>query len=164
MERKYLKSPIKTARFSRLIAKAIDMFIVFMLTIFIYPFGLLIALFYISFADSLQKGQSVGKKIMGFSVISLEDGTPCSIKQSFIRNLMFSIPLFFSILPIWGWILTFCVGMAFTSLEIYFLFKLDSANRLGDVMADTTVVAPTGKLEVETEKSDAWLNQTGQTL
>ena len=140
MDRKYLlKSSIRTATLSRVIAKAIDLFIVLIISILLYPFSLLIGLLYISFADSLYGGQSVGKKIIGFSVISLEDGKPCSAKQSVIRNLPIIIPLSFAIIPPWG--ILFCVLLLIPLmiLELYLLFKLDSGHRLGDVMADTTV-------------------------
>jgi hypothetical protein len=42
--------------------------------------------------------------------------------------------------PFWGWILCVLLSIPLSFLELYFLFKLDSAHRLGDVMADTTVV------------------------
>ncbi|MBT4793161.1 MAG: hypothetical protein HON90_16430 [Halobacteriovoraceae bacterium] len=131
---------MKTARVTRLIAKTIDIFIVIILGMLFYPFGLLLALFYLAISDSLYGGQSVGKRFMGFSVISLVDGKPCSTKQSFIRNLPLSIPLVFAIIPPWG--IIFCTILLFplVLLELYLLFKLDSGHRLGDVMADTTVI------------------------
>ena len=107
MKKKYiLQSSIKASRLSRLIAKAIDIFLVLILAMVFYPFGLLLALVYLCIGDSLYGGQSVGKRFIGFSVISLEDGKPCSVKQSIIRNLPLSIPLGFAIIPPWGFI--FC--------------------------------------------------------
>ncbi len=142
MKKKYLlKSGLNTARITRLIAKAIDLFIVLILSLLFYPFGLLIALFYIGISDSLSQGQSVGKKIMGFSVLSLEDGKPCSLKQSIVRNLPILVPMAFAIIPLWGWIICSILTIPLILLEIYLLFKLDSGHRLGDVMADTTVIA-----------------------
>ena len=142
MKKNYLlKSGINTARFTRLIAKAIDLFIVFILSLLFYPFGLLLAIFYIGISDSLSQGQSVGKKILGFSVISLEDGKPCTLKQSFIRNLPILVPMGFALIPLWGWIICSILTIPLILLEIYLLFKLDSGHRLGDVMADTTVIA-----------------------
>ncbi|MFG1514160.1 hypothetical protein ABMA71_06075, partial [Halobacteriovorax sp. ZH3_bin.1] len=80
MDRKYLlKSAIKVARYSRILAKAIDLFIVVVLSLFLYPIGILLSIVYLTFADSIQNGQSVGKKFIGFRVISLVDGTPCSL-------------------------------------------------------------------------------------
>lgn len=139
-KRYILRSSFNTSKFTRLIAKAIDLFIVLILSMLLYPFGLLLALFYLGLSDSLYEGQSVGKRFMGFAVISLEDGRPCSVKQSIIRNLPLLIPMAFAIIPIWGWIICSIFAVPLTLLEVYLLFKLDSGHRLGDVMADTTVI------------------------
>lgn len=147
MDRKYLlEKAIKVAKVSRLIAKAIDLFIVLSLPVLMYPIGfyqigLYIGIVYIGFCDGLQNGQSIGKKFMGFAVKSLEDGSPCSYKQSIIRNLPFILPLALGIIPFWGWILGGILGIALVGLEMYLLFNLDSGHRLGDVMADTSVMA-----------------------
>lgn len=144
MKRKYLlKSSFATSRLTRLIAKLIDMFIVLILSTLFYPFGLIIAISYIAISDSLYNGQSVGKRLMGFSVISLEDGSPCSVKQSLIRNLPIIIPMAFAVIPLWGWIICSIFAVPLIFLELYLLFKLDSGHRLGDVMADTSVVSST---------------------
>ena len=132
---------MKVSRLTRLIAKSIDMFIVLILSFFLYPVGIILAVVYMIFSDSLQLGQSVGKKFMGFKVISTEDGSSCSIKQSTIRNLPIIIPLVFAIIPLWGFFFALLVGVPFVLLEIYLIYSLDSGNRLGDVMSDTTVMA-----------------------
>ncbi|OIQ16720.1 MAG: hypothetical protein BM556_13740 [Bacteriovorax sp. MedPE-SWde] len=161
MDRKYLlESAIKVARFSRLLAKAIDLFIVIVLSVFFYPGGIILSLFYMTVADAIQGGQSVGKKFIGFSVISLEDGTPCSVKQSFIRNLPIIIPLFFAIIPLWGWIIAVFIGVPFIALEVYLLYKLDSGHRLGDVMADTTVMANDDTLTRIKKRKTSWYEPT----
>ena len=145
MDKKYLlKSSEKAARSARLFAKAVDLFLCLLLSFFFYPVGILLAVFYLSMSDALQNGQSVGKKLMGFNVISIEDGEYCNIKQSVIRNLPITIPLLFAVIPIWGWIIWILAGSFFIVLETYLMVKLDSGNRLGDVMADTTVNAISG--------------------
>ena len=142
MDKKYLlKSAIKVATLARLLAKAIDLFIIAILALLTYPVGIILAVLYICFCDSFQNGQSVGKKFMGFAVVSLTDGTPCSVKQSCIRNLPISIPLLFAIIPMWGWIFTFLIGGVLSAVEFYFIFQLESGHRIGDVMADTTVIS-----------------------
>lgn len=157
MDRKYLlESAIKVARFSRLMAKAIDLFIVVVLSFFFYPLGIIISIAYMAVADAIQNGQSVGKKFIGFSVISLEDGTPCSYKQSFIRNLPIIIPLIVAIIPIIGWIIAIVLAILFISLEIFLLYKLDSGHRLGDVMADTSVIANDGTMVSIKKRKDSW--------
>lgn len=103
---------------------------------------------------------------MGFAVISLEDGSPCSMKQSLIRNLPFLVPLISAIIPLWGWIISFLLGVPLVAIELYLLFKLDSGHRLGDVMADTSVVANDGNRAVVGKKINSrWFNPkegTGQ--
>ncbi len=142
-KKSFLRSPLKRAFFSRVIAKAIDLFIVLILSLVLFPVGIFLALTYISLADGLQGGQSVGKKFIGFAVVSLDDGEPCSFKQSAIRNLLFSVPLFFSLIPMWGMAFTFLLGIPLALLELYLIFRLESGHRLGDAMADTTVVVMT---------------------
>lgn len=141
MKRRYIRDKaVKRARLARVMAKVIDAFIVLILSIFMYPIGTLLAFSYIAVCDAIQGGQSVGKKFIGIKVISLEDGQPCSLKQSFIRNLPFLVPIFFSNLPFIGWIFSILIGIPLILLELYLLFRLDSGYRLGDVMADTSVM------------------------
>lgn len=157
--RKYLlRNAISVARLSRLIAKAIDIFIILILSIFFYPLGVILGGIYLAVSDSVQNGQSVGKKFMGFAVISLEDGKPCNAKQSAIRNLPFLIPLFFAIFPIWGWIFSLLIGTPLICLEIYLLYKLDSGHRLGDVMADTSVMANDGMQVAIKNRRASWFD------
>ena len=157
-------SAMQIARFSRLIAKAIDLFIALLVSLLLYPWGILIGMFYIGISDSLQKGQSIGKKIIGFNVVSLIDGKPCLLKQSIIRNLPFSIPLFFLLIPIWGWFFSFALGIPLVALEIYLIFNIDTGHRLGDVMADTTVIADDpNRLDIQKRKT-SWFRNSPSTL
>ncbi len=143
--RKYiLDHPTRVARLARLLAKGIDLFLVLILAIFLYPLGLILAITYLGLSDGLRGGQSVGKRLIGMGVISLEDGKPCRFKQSLIRNLPFLVPLICAIIPLWGLIIGILLGVPLVAIEIYLLFKLDSGHRLGDVMADTSVIACDG--------------------
>jgi uncharacterized RDD family membrane protein YckC len=142
MDRKYLlEKAIRVAKLTRLIAKGIDLFIVLCFSILFYPLGLILGIVYMAISDGMNQGQSAGKKFMGFAVKSLEDGSPCSYKQSAIRNLPFILPLVLAIVPFWGWILGGILAIALVGLELYLLYNLDSGHRLGDVMADTSVMA-----------------------
>lgn len=167
LNRKYLlQSGPRIAKISRLIAKGVDFFLVLLLSLFFYPVGILLGLGYLVICDHLQNGQSIGKKLIGFNVVSLEDGTPCSLKQSCVRNLPFIIPLFFAIFPLWGWLFGFILGLPLIALEIYLLLKLDSGHRLGDVMADTTVIANDPEGMKISKKHESWFNsdEAGQPL
>ena len=155
MNRKDLiDGPLARARLSRLIAKLIDIGLVALGAVFYYPMGLILGVIYLCISDSLYDGQSIGKRLMGFGVISLVDGSPCSTKQSFIRNLPFTVPLFFLIFPFWGWIFSGIFAVPLALMEVYFLFKKNSAHRLGDIMADTTVIADDGmRLDLRKQKT-----------
>jgi uncharacterized RDD family membrane protein YckC len=152
--KKLMKGPLLRARRFRLIAKLIDLGLVLLGAIFYYPMGLILGIIYIALSDSLYEGQSIGKRLMGFGVISLIDGSACSAWQSFIRNLPFTVPLFFLVFPFWGWIFSAVFALPLTALEIYYLFKGSQAHRLGDIMADTTVIADDGtRLDLRKTKS-----------
>jgi uncharacterized RDD family membrane protein YckC len=112
-----------------------------------------------AFGDSIQNGQSVGKKIIGLRVISIEDGSPCTHRQSFIRNLPITIPLFFSIIPIWGWMFSVLLAIPLIGLEIYLIYNLHSGHRLGDVMAETTVMSHDQDLATAKRKKSSWFNK-----
>ena len=43
--------------------------------------------------DGLFEGQSIGKRLMGVKVVMVQDGTPCAYSVSFLRNLLWVIPL-----------------------------------------------------------------------
>jgi len=159
MDRKELmKSSMNRARWSRFIAKVIDLGLVAMGAIFYYPMGLILGVIYLAVSDSLYDGQSIGKRFMGFGVVSLVDGSPCSLKQSFIRNLPFTLPGFFLIFPFWGWIFAGVFALPLALLECYFLLNKKSPHRLGDLLADTTVIANDGtRLDLRKDKG-SWFD------
>jgi uncharacterized RDD family membrane protein YckC len=164
MDRNYLlEKAIRVAKLTRLIAKAIDLFIVLCFSILFYPLGLILGILYISLSDGLNNGQSAGKKFMGFAVKSLEDGSPCSYKQSVIRNLPFVLPLMLAIVPFWGWILGGFLAIALVGLEIYLLYNLDSGRRLGDVMADTSVMANDDNFVGVKNRKTSWFSTNSST-
>ncbi|WP_367302459.1 RDD family protein [Vibrio coralliilyticus] len=47
-----------------------------------------VAAIYLIFSDALPRGQSIGKLVLGMSVIDKESGKYCSLWQSFIRNIL----------------------------------------------------------------------------
>ncbi len=152
-----MKGPLARARWFRLIAKSIDIGLVTIGAIFYYPMGLILGIIYLAVSDSLYDGQSIGKRFMGFGVVSLIDGSPCSAKQSFIRNLPFTIPFFFLVFPVGGWFFSAIFATPLAIMELYFLFKVDSPHRLGDILADTTVIADDGtRLDLRKQKAP-WL-------
>lgn len=149
-----MRSPLARARWNRLIAKLIDVGLVTIGAVFYYPMGLILGVIYLCISDSLYDGQSIGKRFMGFGVVSLIDGTPCSTKQSFIRNLPITVALIFLIFPYWGWIVSSVFTLPLTGMEVYYIFKSSTGHRLGDLMADTTVIANDGtRLDLRKQKT-----------
>ncbi|CRM70710.1 RDD family protein [Pseudomonas fluorescens] len=73
---------------------------------------------YYLFSDAMPNGQSVGKKLLGMSVIDERSHLNCNLYQSFMRNITTPI------LSIFDWIFIF----------------FGSRKRLGDMLASTIVV------------------------
>lgn len=159
MDRKHLlEKAIKVAKLTRLMAKGIDLFIVACFMLWFFPFGAVLGVIYISFCDGMGNGQSAGKRFLGFAVKSLEDGSPCSYKQSAIRNLPLSLPLLVALLfPVIGWILGAILAIVLIGFELYLLYTLDSGHRLGDVMADTSVMANDDNFEQMKNRKTTWM-------
>lgn len=131
----------RQARLLRVAAKMIDFTIAMVITIFFYPYGVLLGASLLAILDAAHEGESIGKKLLGLRVLHLEDRTPCQFKASILRNLPFTIPWLFLIIPFWGWFIFIILFIPACILEFYYVSRLDSFHRLGDVLADTTVVA-----------------------
>ena len=135
-----LKPPIS----NRVAAKLVDLFLVILVAA-VLPrvLGPLLGFFYSVVADGFQfksfQGQSVGKKLFGLKVINRKTHQPASYRDSIIRNSPVGFSTFFAIIPIWGWIILFLVGLPLMVMEVYLIARVESGHRLGDVMADTEV-------------------------
>jgi uncharacterized RDD family membrane protein YckC len=84
----------------------------------LYLPALLFIIGYLLFADALPRGQSLGKRLLGIAVVGEASHVPCSVFQSFVRNL---------VAPIAG------------VLDWIFIFG-SRRQRLGDMAAGTIVV------------------------
>jgi uncharacterized RDD family membrane protein YckC len=80
-----------------------------------------IAAIYLFLSDALPRGKSIGKLMLGMSVIDKKNGTYCSICQSFIRN-----------------ILTPLIGL----IDAVFILS-KRRQRIGDLAANTIVIKDT---------------------
>lgn len=161
--KKIMNGPLNRAKWARIIAKFIDLMLVCLAVIFFYPMGLILGIVYLAVSDSLFDGQSIGKRFMGFAVVSLIDGSSCSLKQSFLRNLPFITPFIFLIFPYLGWVMSSVFALSLIFVEVNFLFKGETSHRLGDIIADTTVIANDGtRLDLRKNKS-SWLNNSAFT-
>lgn len=137
---KILQKPLKKAWLARLAAKSIDLFLLLVLSVVYFPLGFLLGIVYLSIGDSLGLGQSIGKRIVGMRVIKTEDGSKCGWQRSLVRNLPLTAPLILFVIPILGWFIGGLLFCAFCVVEIYLFTTFKSRQRLGDMMAETTVV------------------------
>ncbi|MGZ3689339.1 MAG: RDD family protein [Bdellovibrionota bacterium] len=130
---------------NRVIAKMVDIFLVFFVSgLVLYPIGPLLGFAYSLTADGLNigglEGQSVGKRIMRLQVVNVHKKTPCTLRESILRNTPVGVATFFAIIPVWGWLILALIGIPLMIMEIYLMLSVDSGHRLGDVMGDTEVI------------------------
>ena len=130
---------------NRVVAKVIDLLIVFFLAVtFPYPVGPLLGFLYSLLGDGLNfgpfRGQSIGKKVMKLQVVHIVTQKPANLKDSALRNTPVGVATFFGIIPIWGWIILALIGMPLMAMEIYLMISVETGHRLGDVMGDTEVI------------------------
>lgn len=116
------------------------------------PFvGGIIGALYMLFRDALPiealEYKSIGKKLLGLSVVNIEDPTSkIDYAASAKRNWMFALGpmmMFFLFIPILGWIIDILIGIAvfvLVIIEIIKIFTDEKGVRLGDKMAGTMVI------------------------
>lgn len=85
------------------------------------------------------KNRSVGKKVMGLEVASLE-GKDINWELSIKRNLPLAVGSVCSIVPIIGWIIGAILGFILSIVEIFLVLTDNHGKRLGDRLANTQVV------------------------
>ena len=130
---------------NRIVAKTIDILIVFLLAAILpYPVGPLFGFAYSLLADGIQmgtlEGQSLGKKLLKLQVVNMIQKRPADFRDSALRNTPVGVATFFALIPVWGWLIMFLVGVPLMVMETFLMFSLGTGHRLGDVMADTEVI------------------------
>lgn len=135
----------KSRILNRVAAKMIDLLIVGLIGLIVfYPIGPLLGFAYSLFADGLRigplEGQSIGKKCLNIRVINRVTRKPANFKDSALRNAPVGVATFFSIIPVWGWLILLLIGLPLMLMEIYLMLSVETGHRLGDVMGETEVV------------------------
>src|SRR5688572_4475670 len=107
---------LRVAHVNRLLAKLADFFIIVCCSLLLPQIiGPLIGFVYSMIADGMHfgpfKSQSVGKKIFDLEVVNTVRGERASYRDSVIRNSPIALATFFAIIPIWGWIVLFLIGI-----------------------------------------------------
>ena len=138
-----LLGPGHTSAFNRVLAKAIDVLVViaiyFLASAVWRPFGVLGAAVFCAVQDAMGSGQSVGKRIIGLSVVDDLTGSPCTLQDSCLRNFPFALSVLFAAIPVL-WVFFLLITLPVVAFEVYLLLSLESGVRLGDVLGNTLVV------------------------
>jgi uncharacterized RDD family membrane protein YckC len=146
------EASMKASVLHRVFAKAIDFALVVAFAVVLpYPIGPLIGFFYSILADALKFGshqsQSVGKKLLKLQAVSRvrRDANglrePTNLRESVYRNAPVGVATFFALIPVWGWLILFLIGVPLMVMEIYLMLSVETGHRLGDVMGDTEVIS-----------------------
>ena len=130
----------------RLFAAAIDG-LLFMTTWFLYQaLGSIAPLaggsVYLLLRDAVG-GQSIGKVMMGLTVVRVETGRPCSVMGSIQRNAMLLVP---------------GANVVAVFLESATILRDPQGQRLGDRLAQTQVVEGFGASDLASSAYDWWRN------
>ena len=123
---------------TRAVAGLVDLLIVIGLARLPDVIGFLTAAAYILIRDGLFDRRSIGKKLIGLRVLSLEDSGPAATyRDSIIRNVPLVLAYFLFLIPYAGWILCpLALGMeGLTALGDR------GGMRIGDMLARTQVVS-----------------------
>ena len=120
----------------RTVAKILDFIIVAAVVEIVPKAGFFAGLVYLLIGDGLFDGRSLGKKLIGLRVVSVDTNTPCTFRDSILRNSIFGIGLIFYKIPWFGWILTAIISV----LEFIILLGSRDGMRFGDEIAKTAVI------------------------
>jgi uncharacterized RDD family membrane protein YckC len=128
---------------TRWVAKFVDFLVAWAIAQFLPVVGFFAGVTYLMIADGLQPGGSVGKRMLGLTIIG-PGGRACGVRESLLRNGILAPPfaLWLLLQPgVWiagvvGWIAL--IG-AF-GLEGLLLVGNPEGQRLGDELADTRVI------------------------
>lgn len=138
-----LKSRSRPQFQNRVWAKTLDFLIVqasVALLYWIYPFlGVVVAFLVWGFIDSLGRGQSPGKWLLGLHTIDLKRATKPGFYQGLMRNIPFLL-LTLSLVNSFP-VSNFVTGLMFIwiAAEAYFSRSIKSGLRVGDVLGGTRV-------------------------
>lgn len=119
----------------RVVARTVDLLVATIAVELLNKTGLYAGLIYLLISDGLFNGRSPGKMVAQLRVVK-EDGTPCTVRESLIRNLVITIAFLLWRIPLIGWVLFLSV----LALEFVILFGSNNGRRFGDEAARTFVV------------------------
>ncbi len=120
----------------RTAAKIVD-FILIAAVIEIVPrVGYVAGLAYLLLGDGFFDGRSIGKKLIRLRVVSSEAKSPCTFRDSILRNSTFGLGYVLWLVPWIGWVF---MALAVV-IEFVLILGSEDGMRLGDEIAKTVVL------------------------
>ena len=120
----------------RTVAKILDFIIVATVAEIVPKAGFYAGLAYLLIGDGLFNGRSLGKKLVGLRVVSAGTLSPCTLRDSILRNSIFGVGYLLSRVLWFGWIFILLVS----AFEFIVLIGSKDRMRLGDEIAKTLVL------------------------
>jgi len=134
---------------TRAVAGFIDLLLILGLARLPDILGFLGAVGYILIRDGLFERRSIGKKLVGLRINSLESSKiSVTYRESIIRNVTFAVAYLLFMIPYAGWLL----GPLVAGVEGLVALGDEQGKRVGDLLARTVVVQE-GKNEVLAPKT-----------
>ncbi len=120
----------------RTAAKVIDFILIAAAAEILPRAGFYAGLAYLLLGDGFFDGRSIGKKLIRIRVVSKTANSPCTFKDSILRNSTLAAGYVLWVVPWVGWILIFVIA----AIEFVLILGSEDGSRLGDEIAKTTVL------------------------
>ncbi len=120
----------------RTAAKIVDFILIAAVIEIIPRAGFFAGLTYLLLGDGFFEGRSIGKKLLRIRVVSVDTHSPCTFKDSILRNSTFAVGYVLWIVPLIGWIFI----LILCAVEFILLLGSKDGMRLGDEIARTSVL------------------------
>ena len=120
----------------RTAAKIVDFILIAAVIEIIPRAGFFAGLTYLLLGDGFFDGRSVGKKLLKIQVVSAGTDSPCTFKESILRNSTFAVGYVLWIVPFIGWIFILIIS----AVELVLVLGSKDGMRLGDEIAKTAVI------------------------
>ena len=120
----------------RTAAKIVDFILIAAVIEIIPRAGFFAGLTYLLLGDGFFNGRSVGKKLLKIQVVSAGTDSPCTFKDSILRNSTFAVGYVLWIVPFIGWIFILIIS----AVEFVLVLGSKDGMRLGDEIAKTAVI------------------------
>jgi len=130
------EEPRRAGLLLRTAAKVVDFILIAAVIEIIPRAGFFAGLTYLLLGDGFFDGRSIGKKLLKIQVVSAGSHSPCTFKDSILRNSTLAVGYVLWIVPFIGWIFILII----TVIEFILVLGSKDGMRLGDEIAKTAVI------------------------